>query len=253
MSRHVSFASKHGLLGVAVALGVVVTVLVVRSPGPSSVPTPVRGPSEAPRPVAPPAVTVEATPLEWIKGPGGTLLKTKVTVAQYQACVGVGKCTEPDTGTKCNWAVKGRARHPVNCVDWQQAKTFCAWAGGRLPKGKEWFAAATNGGTTRFPWGDEPLTFTRAHFGQEPETGSTAEVGTYPAGASDAGLQDLLGNAAEWVEDDRPMKYDEGITATLKETRGCSWRSLGDCFALPYDGAEEPWVRMYDYGFRCAR
>ena len=68
--------------------------------------------------------------------------KTEVTVAQYQRCVEVGACSAPDIGGSCNYGVPGWADYPINCVDWNQAVTFCRWAGKRLPTEAEWEKAA---------------------------------------------------------------------------------------------------------------
>ncbi len=62
---------------------------------------------------------------------------TQVTVASYRACVSTGVCSAPEAilgldpppGKKginelCNWGKNGKDNHPINCVDWQQAKDF---------------------------------------------------------------------------------------------------------------------------------
>ncbi|RMG34491.1 MAG: formylglycine-generating enzyme family protein, partial [Gammaproteobacteria bacterium] len=80
----------------------------------------------------------------------------EVTVAEYRACVESGRCTPPLTHTRnkyCNYGAPGRDDHPVNCVDWTQAQTFCRTRGGRLPYEAEWEKAARGGTTSRYPWG----------------------------------------------------------------------------------------------------
>ena len=76
--------------------------------------------------------------LMWIysKPAGIEFTKSEITVAQYRECVEAGMCTEPNSKSDskyCNWGYTDRDNHPVNCVDWYQAKAFCEWVGGRLP------------------------------------------------------------------------------------------------------------------------
>src|SRR5271165_42058 len=47
--------------------------------------------------------------------------KTEVTVEAYGRCVADGACTAANAGGACNWGAPDRARHPINCVDWNQA------------------------------------------------------------------------------------------------------------------------------------
>ncbi len=89
---------------------------------------------------------------------------TEVTVAAYAACVRAGKCTEPDTGTYCNWHEDGKEQHPINCVDWLQADAYCKAQGMRLPTGAELQFAASNGGRSQYPWGDAKPDSTRARW-----------------------------------------------------------------------------------------
>src|SRR5208282_2166264 len=90
---------------------------------------------------------------------------TDVTVAAYTKCVEAGSCTffaaTTDLDT-CNYG--RRPDHPINCVDWEQAKAFCGWAGGRLPTAAEWEYAAKSGRDVIYPWGSEPVTGRRANY-----------------------------------------------------------------------------------------
>ena len=128
------------------------------------------------------------------------MAKTLVTVEQYKVCVDAKACTVPSAGPDCNWGVPGRGKHPVNCVDWQQAQTFSAWEGGRLPTEAEWEYAARSGGRDqKYPWGDSPPTCEKAVF-KGCGTG-TAPVCSKPAGNTAQGLCDAAGNVWEWMED----------------------------------------------------
>ena len=57
---------------------------------------------------------------------------TEVTGSRYGECTAPG-CTSPDVEMPCNWGTAGRETHPVNCVDWNQARAHCQWRGGDLP------------------------------------------------------------------------------------------------------------------------
>ena len=69
--------------------------------------------------------------------------KTEVTVAEYRRRVQAGRCKseglrmpyyrmqfyrkkeQPKWAWACNWGKGGRESHPINCVDWNQAKAYC--------------------------------------------------------------------------------------------------------------------------------
>lgn len=145
-----------------------------------------------------------------VRVPAFTIDRHEVTVAEYRGCVAAGKCSEPLTNSDnryCNYGHPGRDRHPVNCIDWQQALDYCTQAGGRLPYEAEWERAARAGSDTRYPWGERVSCreaildeVSPAGTGREPDgcyTDATWAVGSRPANA--LGLYDMHGNAGEWI------------------------------------------------------
>ncbi|MEA2277398.1 MAG: hypothetical protein QOC78_2358 [Solirubrobacteraceae bacterium] len=91
------------------------------------------------------------------------------------------------------------ADHPATDVTFDEAADFCAWAGGRLPNGDEWEAAARGHDDRPWPWGD---VFDHERCAcVESGWGWTAPVTAHPSGASACGAEQLAGNVWEWVSD----------------------------------------------------
>ena len=193
---------------------------------------------------------------------GSTTLKTvvgfcldqaEVTVKDYGGCVATKKCTEPRpfNGTKsinpteagdvfCNWKhPKGRETHPVNCVSFPQAESFCASVGKRVPFQPEWEWAARGGAkATTYPWGNQapsaafanvcgaecppnmrikapPLGDLNAMFLEADAYPETSPVGAFPLGNSS--LFDMAGNVSEWTMPE--------YTNSMPRMMGSSFRS----------------------------
>jgi formylglycine-generating enzyme required for sulfatase activity len=89
----------------------------------------------------------------------------------------------------------GQDQQPVTGVSWHDAKSYCEWAGLRLPTEWEWEKAARGTDGRRFPWGNEEPTPELANFGDV--DGQPTPVGSYPKGASPFGLLDMAGNVWE--------------------------------------------------------
>jgi len=192
--------------------------------------------------------------LTWVKSaPAGVeFTKTEVTVAQYRSCFNEGKCSAPLTDSGCNWGAK-RNDYPVNCVDWNQANTFCVWTGGRLPTELEWGAEATDRGTRKYPWGDEVVSCQRAIWGaglgQTDGCGkeSAWQVCSKPAGNSVSGLCDMCGNVWEWTS----SWFEEN---KYRLVLGGSWYLEDeDVLRAPCRGRARPTRQDNRYGIRCVR
>jgi formylglycine-generating enzyme required for sulfatase activity len=188
--------------------------------------------------------------------------RCEVTVSQFDVCIEQGGCTERPAADACNSATLGKGDHPANCVSWEQAAAYCAWAGGTLPTEAQWERAARGTGTRVFPWGnDEEQPCTRAVMGGDCASEGTEPVGTHPAGASPDHLFDMAGNVAEWVLD----WYDPGYYGSSPEAdptgpdngservvRGGHFSSqLVDVRALTR-AANDPAEALPVFGFRCA-
>ncbi len=194
------------------------------------------------------------------------IAKTEVTVAQYRACVEAGACTAPGTEAGCNWHVAGREQHPVNCVDWAQARAFSTWVGGRLPTEAEWEHAARGGGAVGpWPWGAEEATCARAVMEDPSNDGcgrnATWPVCSKPAGNSRQGLCDLAGNVKEWVEDcfgdyaGAPVDGSARTEGECKEraVRGGSWAETKGIVRVSNRTGYSPRSGNFLFGFRPAR
>ena len=154
--------------------------------------------------------SIEIRMLEWVFSTPTNLYFTlsEVTVDQFDRCVQANACatstfdTRSDQGN-CNVGYDNRENHPMNCVNWAGADSFCRWVGGRLPAEEEWYAEASNGGDRRYPWGEEPETCERAVMRENGGNGCsrnrTWAVCEKRNGDSVSGLCDMAGNVWEWT------------------------------------------------------
>jgi formylglycine-generating enzyme required for sulfatase activity len=221
----------------------------------------------------------------------------EVTVEAYKACSDAGRCKR--AGTTDEWdGIKdserkvfdplcnvrdplGRARHPINCVDWEMADKFCRERGGRLPTEAEWEFAARGPDGRKFPWGDEEPAAghlnacgkecvawgraagveEKAMYAADDGFPNTAPVGSFPRGASRYGVEDVVGNVWEWVADwyaeyGKGEQQDPRGPAAGEERviRGGAWNASYPAWVRPtFRYKDAPTKRSYGIGFRCAR
>jgi len=176
-------------------------------------------------------------------------------------------CTEPGAWTRCNWNDPGYENHPVTYVDWNQAKTYCDWAGGRLPTEAEWeYAARSAGQPIEYPWRHETATCHWALMyngvANGCGTGRTWPVCSKPSGNTAQGLCDMAGNVWEWVQDWYHSDYEgapndgnawEDPVGSDRVGRGGSILSDADYLRTFRRDHTDPATQYYDLGIRCVK
>ncbi len=197
----------------------------------------------------------------------------EVTREQYGLCVEAGGCQPPPACEDGELAGKDSISddHPVVCVDWQDAQTYCVWAGARLPTEAEWEYAARGPAGNLYPWGNEPEG-TRHNFcdaacadpwadeSMDDGNARTSPVSSFPEGASWCGALDMAGNVYEWVADwlgpyqSGQLKNPTGARSGYERVlRGSSWKSFWDRARGATRDSASPDARYEHIGFRCAR
>jgi len=129
--------------------------------------------------------------------------QTEVTNGMYALCVQAGFCAMPHkTGSASRSSYYGDSRYqnyPIIYVDWDDARTYCQWAGKRLPTEAEWEKAARGPNGFIYPWGNgDPA---NGYLNYKGLIGDTTLVGSYPEGTSYYHVFDMAGNLWEWVAD----------------------------------------------------
>ncbi len=244
-------------------------VAAVPSPPPPSAAPPAPPPPAAPIPTATAAVAAEPPkpvspcPPSMALVPGGTYTmsppKREVTVApfcmdlsettadEYSACVKAGNCNADNLkcAAQATYEASGMGNHPVVCVDFTQAETYCKAQHKRLASDEEWEWAARGGPAGHaYPWGDEPKG-KACWSGDSPLTGTCA-VGAYPAGDSPQGIHDLAGNVFEWTTSRLDKKGLDRVG------RGGSWRDgVPEALKASRPGGFKVTYRCGFLGIRC--
>ncbi|MBN1450261.1 MAG: SUMF1/EgtB/PvdO family nonheme iron enzyme [Anaerolineales bacterium] len=189
--------------------------------------------------------------------------QSEVTNAMYTLCVEEGDCQQPGGNFYGNAQY---ADHPVVNVSWDDAVTYCKWAGARLPTEAEWEKAARGGleGAT-YPWGNEPHVCTLgAENGSQSSACDLDMIQAKSFASNGYGLYDMAGNVWEWVADWYDSSYYGTLTDGVRNPagpdsgqarvlRGGSWLVSGYYLRVAARYGVGPSNSYNLIGFRCAR
>ena len=204
------------------------------------------------------------------------LASSPSTASQSAVCTANADFVPAADATSCTqYDPTNKPKVPVACVDWCDAKAFCAWAGKRLcgkigggtnapadfanATKSEWFTACSHVGAYKFPYGALGDTYDAAacvgadHGALRPTAVPTASC----QGGYD-GVFDLSGNVSEWEDSCAAstgladqclyrggsyLDLDTGTTPTLLCNSGSA--------ATPKSATKARSTRDKEIGFRC--
>lgn len=223
-----------------------------------------------------PKVQENAKPAHSVKLDAYWIDQTEVTNRMYLKCIQDYGCTSPkyytgkpvDTGNQWtmpnpkvlvyeNYMLPDVADFPILNVSWDQAQSYCTWAGRQLPTEAQWEKAARGTDGRTYPWGEQVVDRSLLNNYYE----GPVQIGSYPDGASPYGALDMAGNVWEYVSDwyDRsyytssPQNNPTGPTAGDGHVvRGGAWYTTQQVMTYyrTFEGSSD--VSLSRIGFRCS-
>ena len=197
-----------------------------------------------------------------------------------------GKSFGIEKGVYWNNAFHQDNRHPVVCVNWDDAQAYVQWLSRktgkhyRLLSEAEWEYAARAGTTNAWYWGNSEAD--QCQYANGADLSAKAQ-GVSAAGAVNCddkyphtspvgsfqpnkfGLYDMAGNVGEWVEDCYNDTYDDTPTDgsavescipkfhNTRVMRGGAWNAIPAWLRSGSRDVEVPSTRADTFGFRVAR
>jgi formylglycine-generating enzyme required for sulfatase activity len=208
------------------------------------------------------AVEVPRAKAPW--GPSGTRAQVsafyidifEVSVADWRAYLAWQRAQGMEEGAlRALWQppAERAGRLPATEVRWAEAAQFARdYRGGRLPRAEEFERALRGSGVATWPWG-AAAPKGRANL-RDLGPGEVLPVGSFPQGASSFGVQDLVGNVAEWsatrIRQGRVGLYPLLLGGSYRDAAAplLTWRGLDRMAARVGETERRPSV-----GFRVVR
>ena len=147
---------------------------------------------------------------------------------------------------------------PMSNISWYEAKAYCKYMGYKLPTESMLEYCSTNGGITKYPWGNKEPNINICNIGYKKNIVSVLDK---ISGKNMKGMSHLIGNVWEWCEEPIYPYNEFKIDPIYREMSypffGFKKICKGGCFAVSdilihpkYRNAQYPDCRIQFIGFR---
>lgn len=152
--------------------------------------------------------------------------------------------------------------YPVVHINKYEAEAYAKYIGGRLPCESEYEYIATNGGKTKYPWGNN--TNIESYCNVNYKYGDVSSVLEYKNGENEKGIKHLMGNCWYWTNT-RFYPYDGYMIDPVYDNfsypffyqrfvvKGASWACGKELVYPQYRNAQEPEKQFHFTGVRVVK